>query len=251
MNDSLAAIAADLKRHLLQRQARGERIVHLDSERRSAAARTLPAAAPAAAVELVALSEHGVDQAMRLAELDATSVRDCTRCKLHAGRTNTVFGVGNPKATLLLVGEAPGRDEDLRGEPFVGAAGQLLNKILAAIGFAREDVYIANILKCRPPENRDPQPDEVAACLPNLLGQLDIIRPRVILALGRIAAQNLLNTSAPLGRLRERVHDYHGIPLVVTYHPAALLRDSKWKRPTWDDVKKLRALHDELVAGQA
>jgi DNA polymerase len=250
MSDSLAAIRADLRQYLLQRQARGERSVHFDPAHRPTAAAFVLAprtGEPPSLASAPATTDD--DRAARLAALDADSVRGCTRCKLHGGRTHTVFGIGNPQATLLLVGEAPGRDEDLQGEPFVGAAGQLLNKILAAIEFRREDVYIANILKCRPPNNRDPQADEVEACLPNLLGQLDIIRPRVILALGRIAAQNLLGTTAPLGSLRGRVHDYHGIPLMVTYHPAALLRDAKWKRPTWEDVQKLRALHDELLSG--
>ena len=186
-------------------------------------------------------------KATALAELDRTQVAVCTKCALSKTRTNTVFGVGNPDANVVFVGEAPGRDEDLQGEPFVGRAGQLLTKILGAIGFQREDVYICNVLKCRPPDNRDPLPDEVAHCEPYLLAQLDIIRPRVICALGRISAQTLLKTNTSLTKLRGQVHDYHGIPMVVTYHPAALLRNPNWKRPTWDDVQKLRILHDELT----
>jgi DNA polymerase len=190
-------------------------------------------------------------KAEALATLDRTQVSICTKCVLHESRTQTVFGVGNPDANVVFVGEAPGRDEDLKGEPFVGRAGQLLTKILAAIGFERDDVYIANVLKCRPPNNRDPLPDEVGHCEPYLLAQLDIIQPRVICALGKHAAQTLLKTNAALGRLRGTVHDYNGIPMIVTYHPAALLRNSQWKRPTWEDVQKLRALHDELVVAEA
>lgn len=162
-----------------------------------------------------------------------------------------MFGVGNPHADLVLVGEAPGAEEDAQGEPFVGRAGQLLNKILEAIRFKREDVYICNILKCRPPNNRDPLPEEVALCEPYLWKQLELIQPKVILCLGRIAAQVLLKTSESLTALRGRVHDYRGIRLMVTYHPAALLRNPNWKRPAWEDVQKLRRLYDELSAGTA
>lgn len=175
----------------------------------------------------------------------------CTKCALGHTRTKFVFGVGNPNADLVLVGEAPGAEEDAQGEPFVGRAGQLLNKILEAIRFRREDVYICNILKCRPPNNRDPLPDEVALCEPYLWKQLELIRPKVILCLGRIAAQVLLKTSESLTSLRGRVHDYRGIRLMVTYHPAALLRNPNWKRPAWEDVQKLRRLYDELTAGTA
>jgi DNA polymerase len=188
-------------------------------------------------------------KAEALATLDRTQVSICTKCVLSESRT--LFGVGNPDANIVFVGEAPGRDEDLKGEPFVGRAGQLLTKILAAIGFERDDVYIANVLKCRPPNNRDPLPDEVGHCEPYLLAQLDIIQPRVICALGKHAAQTLLKTNTALGRLRGIVHDYNGIPMIVTYHPAALLRNSQWKRPTWEDVQKLRALHDELVVTES
>jgi DNA polymerase len=189
------------------------------------------------------------ETAAALKAFDEGEVKDCTRCGLHSTRTQTVFGVGNPDADLVFVGEAPGRDEDAQGIPFVGAAGQLLTKILGAIGFAREDVYICNVLKCRPPNNRDPQPMEVASCEPYLLKQLDILQPKLICALGRHAAHTLLGTSDSLKRMRESVHDYHGIPTMVTYHPAALLRNPQWKRPTWEDVQKLRALYDQLVAG--
>lgn len=181
-----------------------------------------------------------------LAELCA-QVAGCTRCKLHASRTQGVFGVGSADAKLVFIGEAPGRDEDRQGEPFVGRAGKLLTDIMRAIGFTRDQVYICNILKSRPPENRDPEPDEVEACEPYLQRQLQIIQPKLICCLGRVAAQNLLKTRASLGALRDGVHFYEGVPVVVTYHPAALLRNPHWKRPTWDDVRRLRALHDALA----
>ncbi|HEY5564917.1 MAG TPA: uracil-DNA glycosylase, partial [Rhodothermia bacterium] len=164
-------------------------------------------------------------------------------------RTNPVPGVGNPNANLMVIGEAPGADEDRIGEPFVGRAGQLLDKILLAIHFTREDVYIANVLKSRPPGNRDPQPEEVAAHLPILLRQITLVKPKLILCVGRIAGNYLLGTNTTLKALREtRFHDFHGIPLKVTYHPAALLRSEQYKKPTWEDVQDLRARYDELVA---
>ena len=172
---------------------------------------------------------------------------DCMKCPLGHTRTKFVFGTGNPSATLMLIGEAPGADEDAQGEPFVGKAGQLLNKILEAINFRRTDVYICNILKCRPPGNRKPQAEEVDKCLPYLRKQVALVQPKLILALGLTAAENLLGTTESLGRLRGRVLRYEGIPLMVTYHPAALLRNPNWKRPTWEDVQAVRRLHDELV----
>ena len=172
----------------------------------------------------------------------------CLKCPLGHTRTTFVFGVGNPRATLMVVGEAPGADEDAQGEPFVGRAGQLLNKILEAIRFKREDVYICNILKCRPPGNRKPLPEEVESCIPYLRRQIALIKPKLILCLGLTAAENLLQTRESLGALRGRVMQYEGIPLMVTYHPAALLRNPNWKRPAWEDVQAARALHDELVA---
>lgn len=193
------------------------------------------------------LAAHGGDKAAALAALCA-EVLPCAKCELHQSRTHTVFGTGNPDADLVFIGEAPGQDEDLQGEPFVGRSGQLLTKILGAIGYAREDVYICNILKCRPPGNRDPQPAEVQQCEPHLRRQLAILRPRAICCLGRVAGQVLLGTDASLGRLRGTVHFYAGIPVTVTYHPAALLRNPGWKRDTWDDVRRLRALVDALQA---
>ncbi len=165
---------------------------------------------------------------------------ECQKCPLGQTRTKLVFGVGDPKASLLLVGEAPGAEEDKKGEPFVGRAGQLLDKILKAIGRNRKkDVYICNVLKCRPPNNRDPLRTEVNECEPYLLHQIYLIKPKLIVALGRVAGQTLLNVDKSLKSLRKTFHDYHGTPLVVTYHPAALLRNQDLKRPTWDDFKMI------------
>ena len=183
----------------------------------------------------------------QIATLDALRTHvgpACTRCKLcKQGRSQVVFGVGNPKAELMFVGEAPGADEDRQGEPFVGRAGQLLTKIIEAIQLQRSDVYIANVIKCRPPENRNPEPDEIATCEPFLHRQIDLIRPRVIVALGTFAAKALLKTESPISRLRGRVHDYRGgSKLVATFHPAFLLRSPDRKRDVWEDMKKVRAL---------
>jgi DNA polymerase len=174
----------------------------------------------------------------------AATVRDCTLCGLHATRTQTVFGVGRRDAELFVIGEAPGADEDRQGEPFVGRAGQLLNAMLHAIGYARADVYIANILKCRPPNNRDPQPAEAASCTPYLQRQIDLVRPRVILGVGRIAAQWLLQSDAPIGRLRGQLFRYgsSGTPLVITYHPAYLLRSPLAKATAWQDLCMVKEL---------
>jgi uracil-DNA glycosylase family 4 len=168
-------------------------------------------------------------------ELEA-AVRSCTKCSLHATRTQTVFGVGHRRAQWMFIGEAPGGDEDRQGEPFVGRAGQLLNAILFAMGLKREEVYIANVIKCRPPGNRDPQPEEVIQCEPYLLRQIELIKPRLIVALGRHAAHSLLKTEVPLGKLRGQRLSYHGTPLIVTYHPAYLLRNPADKRKVWDDL---------------
>lgn len=164
---------------------------------------------------------------------------ECTRCKLHGHRTQIVFGVGNPKARLVFVGEAPGADEDAQGEPFVGRAGQLLTKIIQAMGMQREDVYICNILKCRPPNNRNPESDEILACSPFLLKQLQAIGPQFICALGGPAAQTLLQTKEAISRLRGKFYDFHGIPLLPTYHPAFLLRNPHEKKTVWEDMKLL------------
>ncbi len=173
-------------------------------------------------------------------------ISGCMRCSLGSTRKNFVFGVGNPKAKLVLIGEAPGADEDEKGEPFVGRAGQLLNKILAAVQLRREDVYICNILKCRPPNNRDPLPEEADSCEPYLKKQIELIRPKIILCLGRIAGQTLLKTNASLTELRQNIYEYHGVKVLVTFHPAALLRNPNWKRPAWEDVQKMRKMYDEI-----
>ena len=162
-------------------------------------------------------------------------------------RENPVFGVGDPEADLIIIGEAPGRDEDKEGEPFVGRAGQLLDKILDAINFEREEVYITNILKSRPPRNRNPKSAEINAHLPILYKQIALIQPEIILAVGKVAGNTLLDRSSSLSTLRDKEHDLYGIPLMVTYHPAALLRNSQWKRPTWEDVKLLRTRYDQLT----
>ena len=167
----------------------------------------------------------------------------CTRCKLHTlGRSQVVFGVGNPAADLMFVGEAPGADEDVQGEPFVGRAGQLLTKIIEAIGMRREDVYIANVIKCRPPGNRNPEPDEVAQCEPFLFRQVDTIKPKVIVALGKFAAQCLLRTTEPITRIRGKEFTYRDAILMPTYHPAYLLRNPSAKRDVWEDMKRVRDL---------
>jgi uracil-DNA glycosylase len=182
----------------------------------------------------------------KLDSLDAIAekVRKCTRCRLYKTATKPVPGEGDPKAKLVCVGEAPGAKEDETGRPFVGQAGQLLNKILEAIDLTREQVFICNVLKHRPPGNRNPRPEEVEACSPYLIRQLELIEPKVIVAFGTFAAHTLLQTKAGIGQLRGLVHRYHGIPLIVTYHPAALLRNPAWKRPTWEDVKLARRILD-------
>jgi uracil-DNA glycosylase len=173
-------------------------------------------------------------------------IGDCTRCKLHTlGRTQVVFGVGNPDADLMFVGEAPGADEDEQGIPFIGRAGQLLTKIIEAINLKRDDVYIANIIKCRPPQNRNPEPDEVASCEPFLFRQIDVIKPKVIVALGKYAAQTLLRRDTPISRLRGQVFDYRGAKLVPTFHPAYLLRNPSSKREVWEDMKLVKRLLTE------
>jgi DNA polymerase len=203
------------------------------------------ASAPRDAVERPAPIITAFDAAAA-ATIDAlaTLVAQCRACSLYRTAQNAVPGEGNPHADFVCVGEAPGATEDEQGRPFVGAAGQLLTKILAAVNLEREDVFIMNVLKHRPPGNRNPDPTEVTACRPFLLRQLELIQPKVILALGTFAAQTLLDTKESLGRLRGRVHSFQGIPVVVTYHPAALLRNPAWKRPTWEDVQLARRILD-------
>jgi uracil-DNA glycosylase len=188
----------------------------------------------------------------RLPTTDLPSIRadlgDCSRCKLHTlGRKQIVFGEGNPDADLMFIGEAPGADEDAQGVPFIGRAGQLLTKIIEAIGLTRDQVYIANVIKCRPPGNRNPEADEIAECEPFLLRQIESVRPKVIVALGTFAAHTLLRTDAPISKLRGTFHDFHGARLLPTFHPAYLLRSPERKRDVWDDMKKVRA----VLAGEA
>jgi uracil-DNA glycosylase len=178
------------------------------------------------------------------------AVASCQRCELHATRTQTVFGVGNPAARWMFIGEAPGAEEDRQGEPFVGRAGQLLTSMLRALGLRREDVFIANVLKCRPPGNRDPRPAEAASCRGYLERQVALVNPTLVVAVGRIAAQNLLATETPIAKLRGKVHSFgaRGWPLVVTYHPAYLLRSPAEKRKAWQDLVQARQLCDRLAA---
>lgn len=175
-------------------------------------------------------------------------IEECKKCDLWKTRTNFVFGTGNPKAKVVVVGEAPGAEEDKQGKPFVGRAGQLLTQILASVGFDREEVFICNVLKSRPPENRNPLPEEIKACEPYLIKQLDIIKPKLILCVGTFAAQTLLKTKDSLGKMRGSFHIYNGIPLLVTFHPAALLRNPNWKRPTWEDVQLFKKEYDKIMA---
>ncbi|MGD9904418.1 MAG: uracil-DNA glycosylase [Vicinamibacterales bacterium] len=200
-----------------------------------------PSADPLAGGAPDAADGPPLEAAAALAALKTAIGPDCTRCKLHTlGRRQVVFGVGNPDAALMFVGEAPGEDEDRQGEPFVGRAGQLLTKIIEAIGLTRQQVYIANVIKCRPPGNRNPEPDEVGSCEPFLFQQIAAIRPRVVVALGKFAAQSLLRSTEPITKLRGRVFDFRGASLVPTFHPAYLLRNPPAKREVWEDMKKVR-----------
>jgi len=213
-------------------------------------ARAFDSAAPQASDVLPAVARGaGAPPVVTTWESLRSEVLACTKCPLHGSRTQGVFGVGSREAQWLVVGEAPGAEEDRRGEPFVGRAGHLLDAMLKAIGLSRgSNVYIANVLKSRPPGNRDPKPEEVAACLPYLMRQIELLRPRVMLAVGRIAAQNLLSTDAPLGRLRGKVHHFGELntPLIVTYHPAYLLRTPSDKRKAWEDLKFARSVFQTL-----
>mgnify|MGYP002064684433 CR=1 FL=1 len=221
-------------------------------------ARDTPAVLDEAAPMVSSMAPPGAGVALEenpVATLDWAAlqqrVENCTRCPLHETRTRTVFGTGNRNADWLIIGEAPGRDEDREGEPFVGRAGKLLTEMLYAAGYQREDVYIANILKCRPPNNRDPSPEEVACCHAYLERQIDLIQPALILAVGRIAAHNLLHSDLQVGRLRGRVHRYgqRQIPLIVTYHPAYLLRSPLEKRKVWDDLQLAQLVYRKQLAG--
>ena len=250
MTDARALAAAYLKQ---QRQLGGDAVVLAGAGSREQGAASLAAtsgpvvvAAPGSVLPAPGLSfdppasdlfaTDPLQQTQSLADV-ATLIAGCVACKLCSGRTKTVPGEGLATARLVVVGEGPGKTEDETGRPFVGRAGELLTKILEAIKLPRDQVFICNVVKCRPPENRLPQYDEIAACVPYLHRQIELIKPKVILAMGGTAAQTLLNTKQSLGALRNQVHRFRGIPLIVTYHPAALLRNPNWKRPTWDDVR--------------
>ena len=228
--------------------APAEEVVALVGEEADADATDLPM--PATAIVAAAdgkapgQAEEPIADDGNALDIFRQQICDCSKCSLGSTRQNFVFGAGNPAAGIMFVGEAPGADEDRQGEPFVGAAGQLLNKIISAMDLRREDVYICNILKCRPPNNRDPQPDEIEQCEPYLKRQIELIQPKVICTLGRFAAQTLLRSSDSMGHMRGQSHQYEGIPLVATYHPAALLRNAEWKRPTWEDMKRVRQIYD-------
>ena len=223
------------------RQRRAPPVVAPEQAELLEAVEPVVAAAAAAASVACAASSEPADEATWEALRAQVSI--CTRCELSRTRTQTVFGVGNRRAEVMVIGEAPGADEDRQGEPFVGRAGQLLNSMLRAMGHPRETVYIANVLKCRPPGNREPRPTEVGCCLPYLQQQVDLIQPRLMVAVGRGAAQNLLATDTPLARLRGQVHHFgtRATPLIVTYHPAYLLRSPTEKRKSWVDLKFIRA----------
>jgi uracil-DNA glycosylase len=236
--DELASLVISLRRHLQRRQAAGIQ---------SLPANHVPEIFAAAKKDDLLSGTDGdlfsdsadMFRAATLEELRA-AIGDCHRCKLWPGRTHLVFGVGNPNARLMFIGEGPGRDEDLQGEPFVGRAGQLLTDIITkGMGLRREDVYIANVVKCRPPENRNPEADEVASCEPFLKKQIELVRPEIIVALGKFAVQTLLQSKVPITRLRGNWYTYHGIKLMPTFHPAYLLRNPGDKKLVWEDIKKV------------
>jgi DNA polymerase len=233
-----------IKEHLRFAEELGVAGVSRDPEWRRRADQPLPADQPDDAPTPI-----GAPRLLTLLPADALNAikaeigPDCSRCKLHTlGRRQVVFGVGNPQADLMFVGEAPGAEEDMQGLPFVGRAGQLLTKIIEAIGMGRDDVYIANVIKCRPPQNRNPEQDEVDTCEPFLFQQIAVIKPKVVVALGTFAARALLRTLDPISRLRGRVYEYRGVKLIPTFHPAYLLRNPASKREVWEDMKLVRSL---------
>jgi DNA polymerase len=237
--EEIGVLVSSLRRHLQRRERAGIRLlpgsVVTDVSLTKSAAKE--------SVDSIGRSSENVavNEARTLEDLRG-AIGDCRRCKLCLGRTHIVFGVGNPHAQLMFIGEGPGRDEDLQGEPFVGRAGQLLTDIITkGMGMRREDVYIANVVKCRPPQNRNPEPDEVASCEPFLKRQIDLIQPRIIVGLGKFAVQSLLQSKTPITRLRGNWHQYHGIKLMPTFHPAYLLRNPADKKLVWADIKKVMA----------
>lgn len=257
MTNETSDLATELERFVKEQASRFGDVISYVPAKRGAAAKETALPEPVTAVGQISLDvltqklePHKKEAwygAKTLEELE-NKINTCQKCRLGATRIKFVFGVGNPNAKILVIGEAPGADEDEQGEPFVGRAGQLLNKMLAAVEFKREEVYIANILKSRPPNNRDPKPDEVEACEPYLWKQISLIEPRLILCLGRIAGTNLLKINESLGKMRGQDYDFCGIPVIVTYHPAALLRNPDWKHGAWEDLKKLKRMHEELAS---
>ena len=237
--------AEDFPREVVTPPTRGP--AQAPAARPAAAATAPPSPGPSSPPPSTPHRQPAPRQMSKAATSDAlTAVRTdlghCTRCGLHQGRTHLVFGVGHAQADLMLIGEAPGRNEDRLGEPFVGRAGQLLTRMLHAIGIPRDEAYIANVIKCRPPNNRDPEPAEVAACSPFLHGQIQAVAPRVIMTLGRFAGQNVLGVDESMGRMRGAVGSFQDIPVVPTYHPAYLLRNPAMKRQAWEDLKKVQEL---------
>ena len=241
--DELRGLARDLRRHLEVLQVMGVHSLRCEEMAEEAPAQAPPEAPAQAPPEATPVPPAGpgptAEAGRRTLAVVREEVGECTRCKLHETRTKLVFGVGAGETPLMFVGEAPGAEEDRRGEPFVGAAGQLLDKMIAAMGWTRDTVYIANVLMCRPPGNRDPQPDEVSQCLPFLHRKIEVIRPRIIVALGKPATHALLSTTAPISALRGRFHDFRGIKVMPTFHPAFLLRQPDRKRDAWSDLKQV------------
>jgi uracil-DNA glycosylase family 4 len=225
MKEDLAEIVGLTRKYLEEKLERGTKTVRVDPEIVARLSKTVRPAAGAKPQPLGGVEREALK---------------CVKCRLHETRTNVVFGEGNPEARLLFVGEAPGRDEDLEGRPFVGRAGQLLTRIIESIDLTREKVYIANVLKCRPPDNRNPLPDEIACCLPYLTRQIEIIQPQIICALGAFAAQTLVGSSEGIGKLRGKFYDYQGAKLMPTFHPAACLRNPNNKKYVWQDMKQIR-----------
>lgn len=239
-------MSRELVQYLKRLERRGIRSVYMPRDHVPAVAPPVADEAPTNDVSKdvakdVQVSKSTANAAEQLSDI-AAIVSKCTECGLHEGRTKTVFGTGDPQAKVIFIGEGPGRDEDQQGKPFVGRSGQLLTKMLAAIDLARDDVYIANIVKCRPPNNRDPQETEVRCCEKYLEQQIDVIKPQLICALGRVSAHWLLQTKDSLASLRQSDNEYRGIPVLVTYHPAALLRNPNFKKNAWEDLKRLRSL---------
>ncbi len=252
VSDELREVAAEAKRHL--EWLRDSGVAEIPVERAAAgASRPSSDSAPRAAARGTGESKGG-PALIGCGSPELLAIRErlgeCTRCKLAGGRTHLVFGVGNPKAELMFVGEGPGADEDAQGEPFVGRAGQLLTKMIEAMGFRREDVYIANVVKCRPPGNRDPEPDEIEACEPFLKAQIEAIRPRVIVALGRFAVQTLLRDATPITRQRGRWREYDAVKLMPTFHPAYLLRNPPEKKKAWEDLQLVMKELGKTVPGR-